>query len=273
MKGKTLKTVLAVAGSDSGGGAGVQADIKTITVHGKYAMSVITAVTAQNTTGVYGIRDIEAEFVGTQLDSVFSDIFPDAVKIGMISNASIAKVIAEKLREYGARNIVLDPVMAATSGSSLIKDDTIDTMVNELFPLASVITPNIPEAEALAGSSLSNTKPEALAVSISELAKSGRESTAKPAVLLKGGHLADRADDLLYLPEDRSFVWFKSEKIHNPNTHGTGCTLSSSIACGLADGLSVTESVKNAKEYVKGAIGAMLDMGRGRGPLNHMYRL
>lgn len=259
-----MKKVLTIAGSDCSGGAGIQADIKTITVHKMYAMSVITALTAQNTTGVYGVLDATPEFVGSQLDCIFTDIRPDAVKIGMVSNTDIIEVIARKLSEYKAENIVVDPVMVSTSGGKLLNDDAVDALTTHLFPLAAVITPNIPEAERLAGSPIrSKADMQRTAEKIAKLTKG--------SVLIKGGHFGDSADDLL-ITLGKSF-WFETPKIENPNTHGTGCTLSSAIACNLAQGLTVLESVKNAKEYITGAIKAGLQLGKGRGPLNHCFNL
>jgi hydroxymethylpyrimidine/phosphomethylpyrimidine kinase len=259
-----MKKVLTIAGSDCSGGAGIQADIKTITAHKMYAMSVITALTAQNTTGVYGVLEATPEFVGSQLDCIFDDIRPDATKIGMVSNAEIIEVIAEKLREYKAQNIVVDPVMVSTSGGKLLKDDAVDALLDRLFPLATLITPNIPEAENLAGFPIKDRSDmQRAAEKVSKLTNSG--------ILITGGHLEDNADDLLFT-EGKAF-WLEAPKIDNPNTHGTGCTLSSAIACNLALGLTVYESVKNAKKYITGAIKAGLNIGRGRGPLNHCYNL
>lgn len=259
-----MKKVLTIAGSDCSGGAGIQADIKTITAHKMYAMSAITALTAQNTTGVYGILESTPEFVGKQLDCIFEDIRPDAVKIGMVSNIDIIEVIAEKLRQYEAVNIVVDPVMVSTSGSKLLSDDAIDTLKTQLFSIATVITPNIPEAEVLTGFSIKSKEDmQKAAEKISKVACGG--------VLVKGGHLEDCADDLLYTRE--STYWFEAPKIKNPNTHGTGCTLSSAIACNLAMGLNIVESIKNAKDYINGALKAGLELGKGRGPLNHCYNL
>ena len=259
-----MKKVLTIAGSDCSGGAGIQADIKTITAHKMYAMSVITALTAQNTTGVYGVLEATPEFVGSQLDCIFDDIRPDATKIGMVSNAEIIEVIAEKLREYKAQNIVVDPVMVSTSGGKLLKDDAVDALLDRLFPLATLITPNIPEAENLAGFPIKDRSDmQRAAEKVSKLTNSG--------ILITGGHLEDNADDLLFT-EGKAF-WLEAPKIDNPNAHGTGCTLSSAIACNLALGLTVYESVKNAKKYITGAIKAGLNIGRGRGPLNHCYNL
>lgn len=259
-----MKKVLTIAGSDCSGGAGIQADIKTITAHKMYAMSVITALTAQNTTGVYGVLEASPAFVAQQLDCVFEDIRPDAVKIGMVANAELIKVIGEKLRDYRAENIVVDPVMVSTSGSKLLQDNAVEALIAHLFPLAAVITPNIREGENLTGLSIKNR--EDMVKAAERLAR-----LTPGGVLLKGGHLEDSADDLLYTGEE-SF-WFEAPKLANPNTHGTGCTLSSAIACNLAMGLSLAESVKRAKAYITGAIKANLDLGKGRGPLNHCFNL
>ena len=258
-----MKTALTIAGSDSSGGAGIQADIKTMTANGVFAMSAITALTAQNTTGVTGIFETTPEFLGQQIDAIFTDIRPDAVKIGMVSSAELIGVIAEKLRAYRAEHIVVDPVMVATSGSKLLRDDAVQALTEKLLPMAEVVTPNIPEAEILSGMTITDAAGmEAAAKVISE--KYGC------SVLCKGGHQINDADDLLW--RNGSGKWFHGKRIANPNTHGTGCTLSSAIACGLAEGMSIYESVKNAKEYVRGAIADGLDLGQGRGPLNHTYR-
>lgn len=262
--GTERKTVLTIAGSDCSGGAGVQADIKTITAHRMYASSVITALTAQNTTGVYGIAETAPEFVGKQLDCVFQDIRPDAVKIGMTGSAEIIRVIGEKLRRYDAKNIVIDPVMVSTSGRRLLDADAAEALVRELFPLGTVITPNIPEAEALCGVCVKDR-------ASMELAAGALRSIAGAScgVLVKGGHLRDAADDLLLW--QGSCTWFSAPRIESQNTHGTGCTLSSAIACGLAEGKSLEESVRSAKEYITGAIASGLDLGRGNGPLDHLW--
>lgn len=259
-----MKKVLTVAGSDCSGGAGIQADIKTITAHRLYAMSAITALTAQNTTGVYGVTEASPGFVGQQLDCIFDDIRPDAVKIGMVSNAAIIRVISEKLREYKAENIVLDPVMVATSGSKLLNEDAVGELTTGLMPLADVVTPNIPEAESLCGFAI-ESREDMLRAAKYIYDKTGAD------VLVKGGHLSGGADDLLFSGERE--YWFASRRIDNPNTHGTGCTLSSAIACNLAMGHSMAESVKRAKDYVTGALMSGLDLGRGSGPLNHCYAL
>lgn len=259
-----MKKVLTIAGSDCSGGAGIQADIKTITAHKMYAMSVITSLTAQNTTGVYGVLDTEAEFVENQLDCVMKDIFPDSIKIGMVSSSKIIKSIVKKLNEYKPKNIVVDPVMISTSGSRLLSEEAMDSLINELIPLADLITPNIAEAECLCDFKIeSNEDMEKAAIKISEKYKGN--------ILIKGGHLEHCSDDLLY--HEGEFTWFKGIKVNNPNTHGTGCTLSSAIACNLADGNSVEDSIKNAKEYITGALEDGLNLGQGSGPLNHCYKL
>ena len=255
-----MKTALTIAGSDSCGGAGIQADIKTMTVNGVYAMSAVTALTAQNTTGVTSIMEATPEFLGDQLDAIFTDIFPDAVKIGMVSSKELIRVIAEKLKQYGAEQIVLDPVMVATSGAKLISDDAVEALKSELIPLASVITPNIPEAEVLSGMKI--TSPEAMEAAAEKIY---REFGC--AVLMKGGHQQNDANDYLY--GDKGGTWFYGKRIDNPNTHGTGCTLSSAIAANLAKGLCLSEAVDRAKTYLSGALAAMLDLGRGSGPMNH----
>ena len=259
-----MRTALSIAGSDSCGGAGIQADLKTMTMNGVYAMTAITALTAQNTTGVTGIMEVTPAFLAQQIEAVFEDIRPDAVKIGMVSSAGLIGVIARKLREYRAENIVVDPVMVATSGSRLIDEDAVSALTGQLFPLACVVTPNIPEAEVLSGLSVRTTGDmETAAERIGE--------TYHCAVLLKGGHSLSDANDLLY--EKGSFRWLKGKRIDNPNTHGTGCTLSSAIAAGLAKGYCLEQAVIQAKEYISGALGAMLDLGRGSGPLNHAYQI
>ena len=259
-----MKTALTIAGSDSSGGAGIQADIKTMTMHGVYAMSAITALTAQNTTGVRAIRESTPEFLAQQIDAVFEDIRPDAVKIGMVASTELIRVIADRLRHYEAKNIVVDPVMVATSGSALMKTDAVQTLTDELLPLASVVTPNIPEAQILSGLTIES--------------KADMETAAKMigdshgcAVLLKGGHSVSDANDLLYV--NGEMVWFEGKRIDNPNTHGTGCTLSSAIASNLAKGCSLAESVRLAKDYISGALAAMLDLGQGSGPMDHAFAL
>ena len=261
---ETMKTALSIAGSDSSGGAGIQADMKTMSAHGVYAMTAITALTAQNTTGVTGIFEVTPEFLSDQLDAVFTDIFPDAVKIGMVSSAALIHVIAQKLTDYKARHIVVDPVMVATSGSKLIQDEAIDTLKNALLPIAELVTPNIPEAEILSGMEIRCPQDmEKAARAISE--------AYHCAVLLKGGHDLNDANDLLY--KDGTSTWFHGRRIDNPNTHGTGCTLSSAIASNLACGMELEDAVRSAKAYISGALAAMLNLGKGRGPMNHLFDL
>lgn len=257
-----MKKVLSIAGSDCSGGAGIQADIKTMTAMKVYAMSVITALTAQNTTGVYGIMEASKEFVANQMDCVFTDIIPDAVKIGMVSNEDIIEVIAEKLLKYQAKNIVLDPVMVSTSGSRLLNEHAADSLMKRLIPIADLITPNIPEAEVLSGMKIETDE------NMVEAAKKIAEKY-KGDILVKGGHRQENANDLLYTKG--AIIWFEGERIENPNTHGTGCTLSSAIACGLAKGYSMEKSVQEAKKYVSGALKAGLNIGKGSGPLNHCF--
>ena len=263
-RSKPMRTALSIAGSDSSGGAGIQADIKTMSANGVYAMTAVTALTAQNTTGVTDILDSTPAFLSAQLDAVFTDIFPDAVKIGMVSSAELISVIAQKLRQYNARHIVVDPVMVATSGSRLLREDAVEALKTELLPLAEVATPNIPEAEILADMPIRTPADmENAARSISE--KYGC------AVLCKGGHDLNDANDLLW--RDGAGYWFNGRRIDNPNTHGTGCTLSSAIASNLAKGMALEDAVRRAKEYISGALAAMLDLGHGRGPMNHLFDL
>ena len=257
-----MRTALTIAGTDPSGGAGIQADLKTMTAHRVYAMSVITAVVAQNTTGVTGIAEMTPEFLAEQLDDVFTDIFPDAVKIGMVSSSALIEVIAAKLKEYHAKNIVVDPVMVATAGSKLISDDAVATLKEKLIPLADLITPNIPEMEVLSGMEIKT--PEDM------------ERSAKMvgdrygcAVLLKGGHQLNDANDLLYRAGE--VKWFYGKRIHTTNTHGTGCTLSSAIASNLAKGYSLDDAVRKAKAYLSAALADMLDLGKGSGPMNHAF--
>ena len=259
-----MKKVLTIAGSDSSGGAGVQADIKTMMAHKVFALSVITAITAQNTVGVDDVLDAGADIVGKQMDCVFTDIFPDAVKIGMVSNIETIKMIASKLKQYGPKNIVIDPVMVSTSGCALMHPDAMDTLISVLLPLGDIITPNIPEAEKLCGFQISSTDDMQRVAKVISANLSG-------SVLIKGGHLTETADDLLY--DKGEFIWYRGERVDNPNTHGTGCTLSSAIASNLALGYDMRTSVRNAKDYITGALKAGLDLGRGSGPLNHAWRM
>ncbi|MDF2543515.1 MAG: phosphomethylpyrimidine kinase [Herbinix sp.] len=257
-----MKKILSIAGSDCSGGAGIQADIKTITAHKMYGMTVITALTAQNTTGVTGVLPVSKDFVGMQLDSVFTDIVPDVVKIGMVSQKEIIDMIADKLIQYQVKKIVLDPVMISTSGSRLLQEDAMDALINKLMPLATIITPNIPEAECLCGYTV-KTK-EQMQQAAKDIGKRYHGS-----ILIKGGHLEECSDDLLY--SEGTFHWYEQETIKNPNTHGTGCTLSSAIACNMAEGIAIKNCIRNAKNYITGALMANLDLGAGRGPLNHSW--
>ena len=259
-----MRTALSIAGSDCSGGAGIQADLKTMTMNGVYAMSVITALTAQNTTGVRSIQESTPDFLKDQLDAVFQDIFPDAVKIGMVASSELIRVIADRLKFYQVRNVVVDPVMVATSGSALMEDNAVQTLIEELLPLSTLVTPNIPEAEVLSGMTIEN--------------KDDMITAAKHigdnyncAVLLKGGHRINDANDLLYA--DGQLTWFAGRRIDNPNTHGTGCTLSSAIAANLAKGYALADAVQKAKDYISGALATMLDLGNGSGPLDHAFVL
>ena len=261
---KKMKTALTIAGSDSSGGAGIQADIKTMTANGVFAMSAITALTAQNTTGVTAIMEATPTFLEQQIDCIFTDIRPDAVKIGMVSSAQLIVAIAEKLAQYQAKNIVVDPVMVATSGAKLISDDAIDTLKERLLPMADILTPNVPEAEVLAGMPVKTEE------DMIQAAKKISD-TYHCAVLLKGGHQLNDANDLLY--RNGGYRWFYGKRIDNPNTHGTGCTLSSAIASNLAKGFDMDTSVERAKAYISGALAAMLDLGKGSGPMNHAFAI
>ncbi len=264
-----MKTALTIAGSDSSGGAGIQADIKTMTANGVYAMSAVTALTAQNTTGVTDIMEVSPDFLKAQIAAVATDIFPDAVKIGMVSSSALIQTIADSIKEYNFRNVVVDPVMVATSGAKLISDDAIETLKNSLLPLATLITPNIPEAEVLCGKQIHS--PADMEAAAQDIFKS-----FGVAVLLKGGHNLNDANDYLFGNIDggeRVGRWINGKRIDNPNTHGTGCTLSSAIASNLAKGKSLLESVQSAKNYLTGALAAMLDLGKGSGPMNHAFSL
>ena len=259
-----MHTALTIAGSDSSGGAGIQADLKTMTAHGVYGMSAVTALTAQNTMGVTDILAVPPAFLAAQLDAVFADIPPDAVKIGMVADAALIYVIAEKLDEYDAKNVVVDPVMVATSGARLISEDAVEALVSELLPRAALITPNIPEAEVLADMAITDrTAMTAAAARIHE--------RTHAAVLMKGGHSIDDANDLLV--DDTGARWFEGRRIATSNTHGTGCTLSSAIASNLARGIDADTAVAQAKAYLSGALAAGLDLGHGSGPLAHTFDL
>lgn len=259
-----MNTCLSIAGSDPSGGAGIQADLKTMTVNGVYAMCAITALTVQNTLGVTNILEVEPAFLGQQIDAVFQDIRPDAVKVGMVSSAGLIRVIAQKLRQHGAQNVVVDPVMVATSGARLIGEEAVDTLKERLLPMATVLTPNIPEAEVLSGMDVRTAEDMERAAALIG-------NTYGCAVLVKGGHQLNDANDLLY--RDGRLKWFRGKRIHNPNTHGTGCTLSSAIASNLAKGRDLDASVEMAKRYLSLALSDMLDLGRGSGPMNHAFAI
>ena len=260
-----MKTALTIAGTDPSGGAGIQADIKTMTANGVFALTAVTALVAQNTTGVKSIQESTPDFLAEQLDCVFTDIFPDAVKTGMVASIPLIEVIADKLTQYKARNLVVDPVMVATSGDRLISEDALDTLKRRLLPLAAVLTPNIPEAEILSGMEIRTP------ADMGHAARTIGEAYGC-AVLCKGGHQVNDANDLLW-QKGEGICWFQSRRVDNPNTHGTGCTLSSAIASNLAKGYDLVESVRRAKEYITGALSAMLDLGRGSGPMDHMWDL
>ncbi len=259
-----MKTALTIAGSDCSGGAGIQADLKTMTMNGVYAMSAVTALTAQNTTGVRGVQETTPDFLCQQIDAVFEDIFPDAVKIGMVASSELICVIADRLRYHKAKNVVVDPVMVATSGSSLMKTDAVQTLTEKLLPVATLVTPNLPEAQVLSGKTI-ESKEDMLS------AAKFIGDTYGCAVLLKGGHSINDANDLLYA--NGEMKWFEGKRIDNPNTHGTGCTLSSAIAANLAKGFELNESVQRAKSYISEALAVQLDLGKGSGPLQHNFGL
>lgn len=261
-----MKTVLTIAGSDSIGGAGIQADLKTIEAHKIYGMSAITCVTAQNTLGVLGVTELDPDFVALQIRAVFEDIRPDAVKVGMVGSGDIAAAIADCLERYEAQNIVVDPVMVASTGAVLMADDAVDVIVDRLLPLATVVTPNIPEAEVLAKMDITGQHDMVEAAHVIAKMLDGT------AVLVKGGHAVEAANDLLLTEHGRE-VWLRHRRIDTPNTHGTGCTLSSAIACGLARGYDVQASIAQAKAYLSGALENDPGLGRGVGPLNHIWNL
>ncbi|MVM49707.1 bifunctional hydroxymethylpyrimidine kinase/phosphomethylpyrimidine kinase [Eggerthella lenta] len=259
-----MEAVLSIAGSDSSGGAGIQADIKTIAAHRLFAETAITALTAQNTLGVTGVLDVDPAFVAKQIDAVFEDIRPAAVKVGMVSSAAIIEAVADALERHAAANIVVDPVMVATSGARLIGDDAIEALKERLLPLADVVTPNMPEAAVLCGFPVNDD-------ASMERAANELSERVQGAVLVKGGHSAARADDVLVARAGAPAFWLRAPRVDTQSTHGTGCTLSSAIACGLAKGLPMEEAVRAAKDYVRGALAAGLNLGKGSGPLDHMW--
>ncbi|WP_311516171.1 bifunctional hydroxymethylpyrimidine kinase/phosphomethylpyrimidine kinase [uncultured Anaerococcus sp.] len=259
-----MKVGLTIAGSDTSGGAGIQADLKTMTLNGVYAESVITSLTAQNTTGVIGIFDLSPDFLAKELDAVFTDIYPDAVKIGMVSSKDLIETISERLIHYKAKNIVLDPVMVATSGAKLLRDEAIEALLTRLFPLASLITPNIPEAQMLIGKEIKSPG------QVEEATKKLYQKYQTP-ILLKGGHAINDANDYLY--DGTNALWLRGERIENTNTHGTGCTLSSAIAANLAKGYDLEKAIRKAKTYLEACLKDGLNLGKGSGPLNHAFAL
>ena len=275
MQNAHVPAVLTIAGSDSSGGAGIQADIKTITAHRLYAESAITALTAQNTCGVTMVEDAPPAMVAAQIDACFDDIRPAAVKIGMVSSASIAETIADRLTYWNADNVIVDPVMVATSGARLIAEDAQQALTERLFPLATLITPNIPEAEALLDYEIDSERTQQNASML--LAK-----RFGCAALVKGGHFLNEANDVLAEPapvdengesvDDPLTTWFHHKRIDTDNSHGTGCTLSSAIACALAEGMTLADAVNAGKAYLTGALAAGLDLGRGSGPVWHMWQ-
>lgn len=259
-----MKTALTIAGTDPSGGAGIQADIKTMTAHGVFAMSAVTALVSQNTTGVYSIMEVTPEFLASQIRAVATDIFPDAVKTGMISSPALVRVIAQSIAEFKLKQIVVDPVMVATNGARLTDDSAVQALQSELLPLATVITPNIPEAQILSRTHIDSQAAMEKAAEII-LQKYGC------AVLVKGGHNLNDANDFLLTKDGGR--WFTGKRIDNKNTHGTGCTLSSAIASNLAKGKPLEQSVEQAKSYISGCLAAMLDLGKGSGPLNHAFKI
>jgi len=272
MEKKKYYRTLTIAGSDSGGGAGIQADLKTFSALGCFGMSAIAALTAQNTVAVKGIYKVSPDFVAEQINAVIEDIGVDAVKIGMLQSPEIIKTVADRLKNYGIEKIVLDPVMVAKSGDKLLQDDAIDALKKELIPITEIITPNIPEAEVLTNTKIEDQN------SIEKASKLLADLGAK-SVLIKGGHSgADESSDCLLIKKDNTryeIIWLKSARIESKNTHGTGCTLSSAIASFLAKGCSTVESVKSAKAYITAAIkaGADFELGKGHGPVHHFHNL
>ena len=255
---------MTIAGSDSGGGAGIQADLKTFAALGVYGTVTLTAITAQNTVGVSGVHEIPTDMIVAQMDAVMGDIGADAVKTGMLSSQEIVEVVASQIQRHGIRSLVVDPVMVAKSGDSLLRDDAVDAVRTRLVPLSAVVTPNIPEAEALTGMTIESDD---------DVREAARRIVGMGArsVVVKGGHREGPATDVLY--DGSSFREYSAPRIDTVNTHGTGCTFASAVAAGLAQGKSVEEAVGQAKEYVTEAIRASFPIGRGHGPLNHFYEL
>ena len=273
----TLPPVLRIAGSDSSGGAGIQADLKTMLANGVFGMTAIAALTAQNTTGVTMVTNTPPEMLAAQIDAVFEDIPPVAVKIGMVSSAELITVIADRLTAHNAKNVVLDPVMVATSGAKLIEDDAIAALTSKLFPLATVITPNMPETQVLCdlaveqgAGAIDYENGESISTE-NDMVTAGHLLAGHfgCAVLVKGGHGVADASDLLYA--DGVATWIHGVRVDNPNTHGTGCTLSSAIASNLAKGEALPDAIRHAKDYLTGALGAQLNLGHGSGPMDHAW--
>lgn len=261
-----MKNLLTIAGSDSSGGAGIQADLKTFAAHKTYGMSVITAVTAQNTLGVLGVQNISSKIVEQQLQAVFEDVRVDAVKIGMLSTATIIRTVARALRKYKPKFVVLDPVMVSKSGHNLLDPKAVATLINELLPLATVVTPNIPEAEVLTNLKIQYEKDMELAAKLIY-------SKGAKYVLIKGGHANGSARDVLYNSKTDEFLWFDAERVKTEHTHGTGCSLSSAIAANLANGLTMSKAVAEAKNYVLLGIKHGLAIGDGHGPIHHFVKM
>lgn len=258
-----MKTALSIAGSDCSGGAGIQADIKTMSALGVFGMSVIVSVVAENTSRVISVGDVSPRIIADQIDAVFEDIAPDAVKVGMLSSPECMKTVAAKLKEYAPKHVVIDPVMYAKNGCPLMREDSIDTLIRTVIPVATLLTPNIPEAEKIAGMKIESVEDmKAAAVKI--------HSMGAGAVLVKGGHYAGDARDVLY--DGKEFHTYVKNMVNTKNTHGTGCTLSSAIASYLALGENLADAVGKAKEYVTGAIENALELGKGCGPTNHFYK-
>ncbi|MCP4717926.1 MAG: bifunctional hydroxymethylpyrimidine kinase/phosphomethylpyrimidine kinase [Desulfobacteraceae bacterium] len=265
---KTHFRALTIAGSDSGGGAGIQADLKTFSALGCFGMSAITALTAQNTRVVTGILPTSPGFIGQQIDAVMDDIGVDAVKIGMLHSPEVIEIVAQKLRDWKCPNIVVDPVMISKSGDKLLREDAVQALKERLLPLATLITPNLPEASVLLGRPVENRD---------DMARAARDLAGFSAnVLVKGGHLTNEdSSDLLYQKKNKTMTEFFGKRINTPNSHGTGCTLSSAIAANLAKGIELKIAVKNAKDYIMGALcaGADYQTGKGHGPVHHFYNL
>lgn len=257
-----MKTALTIAGSDSGGGAGIQADLKTFSALGVFGMSVITAVTAQNTKEVRGVQNMELSMIRQQIEAVFDDIQVDAIKIGMLSSADVVDTVASTLKKYQQKPIILDPVMISKAGHHLLQEQAIEALKDIMIPLATMITPNVPEAEVLTDMKIVSN--EDMKVACKKIYDMGAKT-----VLLKGGHLPGDPNDLFF--DGKDFYWYSAKRIDTKNTHGTGCTLSSAITANIAKGASLLEAVEHSKEYITNAIRQSFDLGRGHGPVHHFY--